>query len=83
LGQISFVDSKKHPGIQAADWLAYETYRYGLARLKRKLEPMNPSPVLNAAIRNIRNSKMGSKMFDQFGFDLVLQKLRSSQESKL
>jgi hypothetical protein len=56
-----------------------ESYQYGLARLKRKLEPVNPSSVLHTVIRNIRNLKMDSKMFDQFGSDLVLEKLRSSK----
>ena len=77
MGEISFVDSKKVTPIQAADLLAFETYRYGLARLKVNLQVVNPRLVLHAAIRNIKNLKTDSKMFDKHGFDLVLKQFRS------
>jgi Protein of unknown function (DUF3800) len=80
MGEISFVDSKRATPIQAADLLAFENYRYGLASLKVNRRGVNPRRVLHAAIKNIRNLKGDSKLFDQRGFDLVLEKFRSLRD---
>jgi hypothetical protein len=81
MGEISFVDSKKSTPIQAADLLAFESFQYGVARLAADLKVINPSPVLHAAIVNLRNLH-DSKMFDKFGFDLMLQKFRSAKSKR-
>jgi hypothetical protein len=79
IGGISFKDSKQAIPVQAADLLAYESYQYGMARLGVGLKVVNPSPVLQAAIRNVRNLQNDSKMFDKYGFDLVLGVFRSAK----
>jgi hypothetical protein len=79
MGEIFFVDSKKAPPVQAADLLAYESYQYGMARLAVNMKVVNPSPVLHAAIRNLRNLQNDSKMFEKYGFDLVLKVFRSTK----
>jgi hypothetical protein len=82
MGDISFVDSEKSTPVQAADLLAFETYRYGLARLKVNLRAVNPRLVLNTAVGNIRNPRNDAKMFDRRGFDLVLEHFRYRRDSK-
>jgi hypothetical protein len=79
MGGISFVDSKKTSPVQAADLLAYENLRYGMARLAENMKAADPSPVLRAAVRNARNQENDAKMFDKYGFDLVLAKFRNTR----
>jgi hypothetical protein len=82
LGDISFVDSKQAAPIQAADLLAFESYQYGMARVAENLQVVDPRLALHRAIKNIRNVKNDSKMFDKYGFDLVLERFRSLRDAE-
>jgi Protein of unknown function (DUF3800) len=76
LGDIFFPDSKLTPAIQAADLLAYESYQRGLELIERGRQGLR-SEILARAITNIRNLNADSKIFDKYGFDLMLATYRS------
>lgn len=70
--------------MQAADLLAYETYQYGIARIENKLKVVSPSSNLHAAISNLRDVNNDSKLFDAWGFHLILKTFRVARsEGKL
>jgi hypothetical protein len=79
MGNVFFPDSKTSTPTQAADLLAYQTYLYGLERLKAKLEVTDPNDILLRALTNIRSVQNDGKLFEKFGFDLMLEKFRSAR----
>lgn len=79
MGNVFFPDSKSSTPTQAADLLAYQTYLYGLERLKANLEVTNPNDVLTRALTNIRSFQNDGKLFEKFGFDLMLETFRSAR----
>lgn len=81
MGEIFFSDSKKSTPIQAAGLLAYESYQYGIERLRAGNQMVNPRPALHAAISNIRSLSNDSKMFEPTGFQMMLAKFRDTQNN--
>ncbi len=80
IGEIFFPDSKDATPIQAADLLAFETYQYGIERLRAGNLVIDPRPALHTAISNMRNLSNDSKMFDPTGFQLMLATYRTYQK---
>jgi len=84
VGDLTFPTSAEMPALQAADLLAYQTYRYAQERLDKGLETKyRTGPILTTALLKAKNLRQDFKLFDKRGLDIVLQKFRKVFHDRL
>ena len=83
LGEITFIDSKSNPPIQAADLLAYEINKYLKEKLTNGVAELNPRPTLKKAIFKAKSWKHDLVLWDRRGMDIALRRYRMQKEVKL
>jgi len=82
IGKLSLLTSEESPGLQAADLLAYQSYRYGKIRINSS-QPVKGTipPILKELLRNARSIE-DFPFFDEDGLNVALQNLPTDMRSE-
>jgi hypothetical protein len=82
MGEISFPTSHEALPLQAADLLAFSSYRYSVKTLKLGSNPLRENSVLGRILRRMKDENNDAKLYDHRGLELLLERYRESMSGK-